>query len=118
LLAVDTLYNTALVLPFIATLEELALPPSPSSEFFEAGTMGGFGATLTLVVCELRDEEVLRTFLEGWLALGGWEIWRVGGNVEGGLNTDVGWKQEDETKSLPFIDGPFVVWAGWKTGNP
>ena len=37
--------------------------------------------TTVFVVVELRSNDVVRSFLELWLSSGGWEIWRIGGNV-------------------------------------
>ena len=34
------------------------------------------GRTLALVVVELRAEDALRVFLEGWIGLG-WRVWSV-----------------------------------------
>ena len=117
LLAVDTLYNTALIPSFLAVLDELASPPSPPQASSDRGN-----ATLVVVACELRDEDVLRTFLQEWLDLGssseyGWVIWRVGG---GGVSDeaddgDTSAAQEDDVPSaMHFMDGPFVTWVGWK----
>jgi len=101
ILAVDTLYNTALISPFLAVLDEFASKGSLTSDGGE-----DFPPTLVVVVCELRDEDVLREFLEGWLELPGWEIWRVGDtNTDGDGVDDV---------ARTFMQGPFVVWAGWK----
>ncbi|KDQ19016.1 hypothetical protein BOTBODRAFT_28495 [Botryobasidium botryosum FD-172 SS1] len=74
-LCVDCLYNPALVGPLVSTIAHVA------------------GAALVLVVSELRDEDVLRAFLERWVGVEGWEVWRVGGNL---------------------LDPHFVAWVGWK----
>lgn len=77
--AVDCLYNEALVQPFVDTLD--ALP-----------------CRAVIVVSELRSSDVMQLFLERWLASGRWQIWRVGdGTNERGLLGDsqvvwVGWK--------------------------
>lgn len=63
-LAVDTLYNPALVPSFVAALEHY--------------TSGGACA---LVVCELRSEDVIRDFLEAWLSSGKWQIYRIGSDL-------------------------------------
>jgi len=75
-LCVDCLYNTALVDPLVSTLAHLAAP--------------------VLVVAELRDEDVLRAFLESWINIPGWEVWRVGGDL---------------------LDPHFVAWVGWKNAD-
>ena len=98
IIAVDTLYNTALVPPFLATLEE----------FSQEGTA-------VLVVCELRDEDVIRVFLEGWLSLGSWEVWRVGGRTTPGTHNVGDGAGEEEKTFEPFLNGPFVSWLGWKS---
>ncbi|KAF8327749.1 uncharacterized protein EI90DRAFT_3066882 [Cantharellus anzutake] len=108
IIAVDTLYNTSLVSPFLATLEEFANGPSTKAE-------GGVReSTAVLVVCELRDEDVIRVFLEGWLSLGGWKVWRVGDHASPDArdtnNVTLGYGIPSEA----FFDGPFVAWLGWK----
>ena len=84
ILAVDCIYNTGpLLSAFLTTLDRLARSDKP----------GGTCPT-ALVVCELRDEDVIREFLEGWLSLPGWEVWSL---EEGTLN------------------GPVAVWVGVKS---
>lgn len=51
------------------------------------------GRTAVMVVVELRAEDVIREFLQIWLAKSTeWEIWSVGG----------------------LMDGPYAAWVGWK----
>ena len=50
--------------------------------------------TAVLVVAELRADDVILTFLELWLSSGGWEIWRIGGNL---------------------LEMTYVMWVGWRT---
>ena len=109
IIAVDTLYNTCLIPPFLATLEEFAHGRGPEVD-------GGVReSTAVLVAVELRDEDVIRVFLEGWLSLGDWEIWRVGGRaIPGMCDSDDGAQKEGKT-SEPFLNGPFVAWLGWKS---
>jgi hypothetical protein len=63
ILAVDCLYNEALVIPFLHTIA------------YHAGH-----STAVLAVSELRSSDVMLSFVSEWLALeqGSWEIWRVG----------------------------------------
>lgn len=66
-----------------------------------------------VVVCELRAEDVVREFLEGWLSLstkkGGdigstWRIWSLSDGEESQWN-------EDSGRGL----GPrYGMWVGWK----
>lgn len=77
LLVVDCLYHPALIPPFLATIEHLAIP----------------GRTAVLIVSELRAEDVMRDFIQGWLEIPGWEIWRI-------PNDDLGKN--------------YVIWLGWK----
>jgi hypothetical protein len=77
LLVVDCLYHPSLIPPFLATVDYLAIPER----------------TAVLIVSELRAEDVMRDFLQGWLNIPGWEIWRV-------PNTDIGKN--------------YVMWVGWK----
>jgi hypothetical protein len=60
LLVVDCIYHPTLVRPLLATMTAFAAPRQ----------------TVALVVAELRAEDVLREFLEGWIALG-WSVWSV-----------------------------------------
>lgn len=78
LLIVDCIYHPSLLPALVETIDHLATP-----EF-----------TAVLVVVELRQEDVLREFLELWLAAGNgaWELW----HVESGM------------------EGPYAVWVGWK----
>jgi len=66
LLVVDCIYHPTLVRPLLATMTALAAPRH----------------TLALVVAELRAEDVLREFLEGWIVLG-WRVWSVGEGLLG-----------------------------------
>jgi predicted nicotinamide N-methyase len=104
ILAVDTLYSTALVAPFLAVLDEFASNLTP-----EGGE--GLPPTLVIVVCELRDEVVLRGFLESWLNPSDWEIWRVG---DTGADREADGDGSDGITGRAFMQGPYVVWAGWK----
>jgi protein N-lysine methyltransferase METTL21D len=60
LLVVDCIYHPTLVRPLLATMTALAVPRH----------------TVALVVAELRAEDVLREFLEGWIGLG-WRVWSI-----------------------------------------
>lgn len=77
LLVVDCIYHPALIPPFLATVDYLATP----------------GKTAVLIVSELRAEDVMREFLERWLQIPGWEIWRIP-NEEFGKRYAIflGWK--------------------------
>jgi len=79
ILAVDCIYNPSLLPPLVETIDFLASP----------------GKTAVLVVIELRQEDVVREFLELWIAKGKWEIWRVGDG---------------------FLGSRYVIWMGWKAG--
>ncbi|KAI0046497.1 hypothetical protein FA95DRAFT_1560050 [Auriscalpium vulgare] len=83
LLVVDCIYHPALVPPLLDTISALAVPRR----------------TAVLVVSELRAEDVVRTFLEGWLARANevWRIWSVGGDGEGAL-----------------MGARYAVWVGWR----
>ncbi|KAF5383563.1 hypothetical protein D9615_003760 [Tricholomella constricta] len=83
-LVVDCIYHPSLLPPLVETINHLAIP----------------GRTAVLVVVELRAEDVIREFLELWLARPGWEIWRIEGG--GGLGKPyaawLGWRVEDVSK--------------------
>lgn len=77
LLIVDCIYHPSLLPPLIETIDYLAAP----------------GVTAVIVVAELRSEQVVREFLELWLAIPGWKICR---------------------SPWDMVPGPYVVWMGWK----
>ncbi|KAI0291840.1 putative methyltransferase-domain-containing protein [Russula brevipes] len=60
LLIVDCIYHPTLVRPLLGTMTAIAAPRH----------------TVAVVVAELRAEDVLREFLEGWIELG-WRVWSV-----------------------------------------
>jgi protein N-lysine methyltransferase METTL21D len=66
LLVVDCIYHPTLVRPLLTTMTALTAP----------------GHTLALVVAELRAEDALRNFLEGWIGLG-WHVWSVAESLLG-----------------------------------
>ena len=65
LLAVDCLFNEALVKPFVNTLNQV-------------------NVEAVLIASELRSPEVLRLFLKEWLSNGRWEIYRACKRLEEG----------------------------------
>ncbi|TBU44697.1 putative methyltransferase-domain-containing protein [Dichomitus squalens] len=81
LLVVDCIYHPSLLPAMLTTIDYLAVPDK----------------TAVVVVVELRAEDVIREFLQGWLdkssSQGEWEIWSVG----------------------ELLEGPYAVWVGWKT---
>ncbi|EIM86495.1 uncharacterized protein STEHIDRAFT_156802 [Stereum hirsutum FP-91666 SS1] len=97
LLAVDCIYHPSLIPPLLKTIEELSTKDR----------------TAVVIVCELRAEDVVREFLEGWLNLstgkGGevgskWRIWSLSDVEESQWNEDGG-------RGL----GPrYGMWVGWK----
>jgi hypothetical protein len=66
LLIVDCIYHPTLVRPLLSTMTAIAAPRH----------------TVAVVVAELRAEDVLREFLEGWIELG-WRVWSVGEGLLG-----------------------------------
>ncbi|KAH8111058.1 hypothetical protein DFH11DRAFT_1546983 [Phellopilus nigrolimitatus] len=88
-LAADCVYNPTLVPAFLAALERFAAP----------------GRTRVLVAVELRAVDVVREFLERWIGLGGWEIWRVGGE---------GREEGEGDGEGSWLGASFAVWVGWK----
>ncbi|RPD63637.1 hypothetical protein L227DRAFT_591622 [Lentinus tigrinus ALCF2SS1-6] len=72
-------YHPSLLPALLTTIDHLTVP----------------GRTAVIVVVELRAEDVIREFLQRWLDKaedGRWEIWSVGG----------------------LIEGPYALWVGWK----
>lgn len=81
MLIVDCIYHPSLLPALVVTIDHLA-----TSE-----------KTAVLVVVELRAEDVVREFLDLWLAAGegAWEIWHA----------------------HEVMEGPYAVWVGWKKGT-
>lgn len=94
IIAVDCLYNESLILPFLHTLDLIAKPQSL-----------GRSATLVLIVSQLRSEEVLRLFIESWIHLPFWKVFRVDLN---GLRSDL---------KLSLSSPKYVIWFGWKVNS-
>ena len=65
LLVVDCIYHPSLVPPLLAAIDHFSTPDH----------------TQVLVLSELRSEEVLREFLEGWVNTSGWKVWHVEGDL-------------------------------------
>jgi len=65
LLIVDCIYHPSLIPPLIATINHLTIPQR----------------TTVLIVSELRSDDVMREFLDTWLAQPNWEIWHVGSKL-------------------------------------
>ncbi|GHJ86269.1 hypothetical protein NliqN6_2671 [Naganishia liquefaciens] len=61
IMAVDCIYNEALIPPFVSALEHYTIK----------------GKTIVMVVCELRSADVMTVFLEEWIGRGGWTIYRL-----------------------------------------
>lgn len=83
LLIVDCIYHPSLLPALVDTIDHLAIPER----------------AVVLVVVELRAEDVVREFLELWLAAanGAWEIWHVEELMKGPYATWVGWKRIMDT---------------------
>lgn len=79
ILVVDCIYHPFLIPGLVETIDFLSVPAH----------------TAVLIVVELRAEDVVRDFLELWMAKPNWKIWRVG--RQGGLQK------------------PYVMWVGMKT---
>ncbi|OCB86398.1 hypothetical protein A7U60_g6516 [Sanghuangporus baumii] len=102
----DCVYNPALIPGLLSAVEHYAAP----------------GRTCVLVAVELRSADVVREFLESWVGLGGWEIWRVGHAAVGSRESDGdGESDEDgdaDATDVHVNDGwlgvDFAVWVGWK----
>ncbi|EKM54140.1 uncharacterized protein PHACADRAFT_209956 [Phanerochaete carnosa HHB-10118-sp] len=80
LLVIDCIYHPSLLPALVDTIDYLATPER----------------TTVLVIVELRAEDVVREFLELWLAAGEgvWDIWHA----------------------HEVMEGPYAVWVGWKKG--
>ncbi|KAL5513209.1 RKM5 [Sanghuangporus vaninii] len=103
----DCVYNPALIPGLLSAVEHYAAP----------------GRTCVLVAAELRSADVVREFLESWVGLGGWEIWRVGRAAVGPRESDVDVESDEDGGDADACDVhvndgwlsvDFVVWVGWK----
>jgi len=65
ILAVDCIFNPALINPLVSTLTHYAIPQK----------------TVVMVMIELRSHEVVEEFVKAWLQSANWEIQRVGGGL-------------------------------------
>lgn len=84
ILVIDCIYHPSLVAPLIDTLTSLAVPHYTS----------------VIVVAELRAEDVMTEFIEGWVSRDGWRVWNVGGEQTDG------------------IMGPrYGIWVGWRESH-
>ena len=82
-LVVDCIYHPSLLPPLLETLDFLAIPET----------------TTVLVVVELRASDVVTEFLQSWIAMPCWEVWRVA----------------DDGK---LMGKPYAMWAGRKGASP
>ncbi|CCM05019.1 uncharacterized protein FIBRA_07218 [Fibroporia radiculosa] len=80
LLVVDCIYHPSLLPALLSTIDHLTIP----------------GKTAVLVVVELRAEDVVREFLDGWLNISSGALWQI-------------------YSVSAFMEGPYAVWIGWKT---
>ena len=81
-LVVDCIYHPSLLPALLTTIDYVTQP----------------GRTVVIVAVELRADDVVREFLQGWLDMAGegtWEIWSVS----------------------ELLNGPYAMWVGWKTAK-
>ncbi|KAG7580170.1 hypothetical protein FFLO_00141 [Filobasidium floriforme] len=81
-LAIDCIYNEALIKPLVATFDRYTMRRK----------------TLVWVVIELRSSDVVTAFLEEWLSHDGWTIYRLGEEAMGpkmarGFVGWIGWRE-------------------------
>jgi predicted nicotinamide N-methyase len=96
ILATDTIYNPALVSPFLATLNHYTADQR---------------RTVVFIVMELRDEDVTREFLHQWINLPGWRIWRTDGADASEVDI-AGLANIPATGRL--LDERLASWVAWK----
>ncbi|KAL0066078.1 Ribosomal protein lysine methyltransferase [Marasmius tenuissimus] len=78
-LVVDCIYHPSLLPSLLETLNFLAIP----------------GTTTVLVVVELRASDVVTEFLQSWITMPCWEVWRIADNGT-------------------LMGRPYAMWAGRK----
>jgi protein N-lysine methyltransferase METTL21D len=120
-LVVDCVYHPSLIPPLISTLDYLASNSSslatissnsPPTDRYRIGPQ-------VLVVVELRAEDVIREFLNAWLAMDDWEIWSLNtgeGDVDDSEDPHIPAQHlssEDTTKE-GIMHPRYGVWVGWK----
>lgn len=77
ILCCDCIFNPSLVPPLVATINYCSTDDK----------------TIVMIVVELRQEDVLREFLDQWLASGHWQIWRLPERYLGARTIGwVGWR--------------------------
>jgi predicted nicotinamide N-methyase len=96
ILATDTIYNPALVSPFLATLNHYAADQR---------------RTVVFIVMDLRSEDVTREFLHQWINLGGWQIWRTDGSDAS--QADIA-EFADILAAVRLLDECFATWVAWR----
>jgi SAM-dependent methyltransferase len=92
LFAADCLYNEALLQPFVNTINRV-------------------NSKYVVIISELRSAEVLRLFIQLWLASGTWHIYRVGGYNHSDERLV---KKESEEHPDEPLGHKHVMWVGWK----
>jgi len=101
ILAVDCLYNEALVLPLLRTIDYLAAPGTATTRGMEMEEEEP-GPTLVLLLTELRAPHVVRLFLHHWLALRNptWSLFRF--------------PFPPRLSHLNIAKPHYALWCGWK----
>jgi hypothetical protein len=76
IVVVDCLYHPSLIPPLLSSLDYLSSASAQPPD--------------VLVVAELRSEDVVREFLEGWLNMDDWTIWSLSTSAELGIEVGLG----------------------------
>lgn len=105
ILAVDCLYNEALVLPLLRTIDYHATAAgtmTTTTARMEMEEREEQGPTLVLLLTELRAPDVVRLFLQHWLALRNptWSIFRI--------------PIPCRLSHLNIASPHYAIWCGWK----
>ena len=100
ILVVDCIFNPSLLEALLETIDYYTVP----------------GRTVVVVALELRADDVIREFLEGWLARADWKIWRVESNSDSDLDLDSDLDSEGNVTADGeiFLDPSYIVWIGAK----
>ena len=93
----DCIYNPALLPALVDTINHYARTDH----------------TRVLVAVELRADDVLREFLELWLASGNWEIWRIDKEERAEEELERSGKAEESG----WLGYEFAIWLGWRTSS-
>lgn len=97
----DCIYNPALLPALVDTINHYARTDH----------------TRILVAVELRADDVLREFLELWIASGNWEIWRIEREERAEEELERSGIVRSKAEESRWLGYEFAIWLGWRTSS-